>query len=98
MNGLIDREITHITRVMRPSLTGDLAGSILTSVYWRKRLHELLNASMLTRAQLCSIDSLLVELDEFDAGGYGIAFPHPVRAADGTREVQVQVQDTVQSA
>ncbi|HVE11135.1 MAG TPA: hypothetical protein VNE00_28030 [Paraburkholderia sp.] len=88
MNGLIDREIAHLMRVMRPSLTGDLAGPILTSAYWRKRLHDLLNAPALTKAQLCALDSLLVELDEFDAGGFGILFPHPVYAADGTREMQ----------
>jgi hypothetical protein len=88
MNGLIDREIAHLMRVMRPSLTGDMAGPILTSAYWRKRLHELLNASALTKAQLCAIDSLLVELDEFDAGGFGIRYPHAVQPADGSRELQ----------
>jgi hypothetical protein len=93
MNGLIDREIAHITRVMCPSLTGDLAGAILSSSYWRKRLFELLNAPVLNKAQLCAIDSLLLELDEFDAGGFGVSFPHPVHAAaDSTPELRDAAQ------
>jgi hypothetical protein len=91
MNGLLDRDIAHISRVMRPSLTGDFGGPILTSAYWRQRLHRLLEAPMLTKAQLCAIDSLLLELDEFDAGGLGVLFPQPIESADGT-------QDAVQSA
>ncbi|GAB7526762.1 hypothetical protein [Paraburkholderia sp. 2C] len=86
MNGLLDRDIAHIARVMRPSLTGDFGGPILTSAYWRQRLHRLLEAPVLTKVQLCAIDSLLLELDEFDAGGFGVMFPQPIEAADGTPE------------
>lgn len=68
MMTLIDQDIAHITRVMRPSLHGDLAGPILPAAYWRKRLHELLESEHLSRAQLCALDSLLLQLDEFDAG------------------------------
>ncbi|MFC0574407.1 hypothetical protein [Paraburkholderia solisilvae] len=70
-------------------MTGDFGGPILSSVYWRERLHRLLEAPMLTKVQLCAIDSLLVELDEFDAGGFGVMFPHPVEAADGTQELPI---------
>ena len=87
MNGLLDRDIAHIARVMRPSLTGDFGGPILASAYWRQRLHRLLEAPMLTKVQLCAIDSLLIELDEFDAGGLGVLFPQPIEAADGAQEV-----------
>ncbi|MFC0402428.1 hypothetical protein [Paraburkholderia rhizosphaerae] len=97
MNGLLDRDIAHIARVMRPSLTGDLGGPILSSSYWRTRLHRLLEAPMLTKAQLCSIDSLLLELDEFDAGGFGVMFPQPVDGNDGARGTHEAVQ-SVQSA
>ncbi|MGH8778217.1 hypothetical protein [Paraburkholderia sp.] len=62
----IDYEISHIARVMRPSLVGDLAGPILPSNYWRRRLHQLLNRDHLTKGQLCTVDSLLLELDDFD--------------------------------
>jgi hypothetical protein len=92
MNGLLDRDIAHIARVMRPSLTGDLAGPILSSGYWRKRLHRLLEVQMLTKAQLCAIDNLLLELDEFDAGGFGVTFPHPLESADATWETPEVVQ------
>lgn len=66
MHRLIDQEITHISRVMWPALLGDLGGPILSSDYWRKRLHALLDAPALTKAQLCSIDSLLVQLDDYE--------------------------------
>ncbi|MFM0210147.1 hypothetical protein PQQ96_22350 [Paraburkholderia sediminicola] len=64
---LIDQDIAHIRRVMRPSLHGDLGGPILPATYWRKRLHQLLDAGSLSHAQLCAVDSLLLQLDQFDA-------------------------------
>lgn len=66
MNHLIDQEIAHITRVMRPSLLGDLGGPILSSAYWRRRLHVLLDAPSLTKMQFRAIDSMLVLLDHYD--------------------------------
>ena len=63
---LIDQDIAHIGRVMRPSLYGDADGPILPTDYWRKRLHRLLDEPHVTKAQLVSIDSLLLELDQFD--------------------------------
>lgn len=65
---LIDRDIAHIARAMRTSLQGDLAGPILPTTYWRKRLHELLDTGNLSHAQLCMVDSLLLQLDQFEAG------------------------------
>ncbi|MBB5542837.1 hypothetical protein A8H39_05325 [Paraburkholderia fungorum] len=64
---LIDQDIAHIGRVMRPSLLGDLGGPILPAAYWRKRLHQLLDAGQLSHAQLCGVDSLLLQLDQFEA-------------------------------
>lgn len=64
----LDREIAHIGRVMQPSLQGDLGGPILPSGYWRLRLCHLLDSGHLTKIQLCSIDELLLQLDQFDAG------------------------------
>lgn len=63
---LIDQDIAHIRRVMLPSLTGDLGGSILPPAYWRKRLHQLLDSERLSHAQLCAVDSLLLQLDQYD--------------------------------
>ncbi|MGV2288770.1 hypothetical protein AAHK20_08630 [Trinickia sp. YCB016] len=68
MKQLIDQDITHVARMMRVSLLGDLAGPILPSSYWRKRVQQLRHAPSLTKAQLCTIDGLLQELDAFDAG------------------------------
>lgn len=62
---LIDQDIAHITRVMRPSLHGDLGGPIFPAAYWRRRLNELLDSGSLSHAQLCAVDSLLLQLDEF---------------------------------
>ncbi|HEY1996962.1 hypothetical protein [Paraburkholderia sp.] len=64
---LIDQDIAHIARVMKPSLCGDLGGPILPAEYWRKRLYRLLDANHVTKKQLCSIDDLLLQLDELDA-------------------------------
>ncbi|MFM0505677.1 hypothetical protein [Paraburkholderia caffeinilytica] len=63
----IDRDIAHIGRVMRPSLQGDLGGPILPVSYWRKRLYQLLDTGHLSHAQLCTVDSLLLQLDQFEA-------------------------------
>ncbi|MGF6724759.1 hypothetical protein P3T43_004128 [Paraburkholderia sp. GAS41] len=63
---LVDQDIAHITRVMQPSLCGDLGGPILPPEYWRKRLYDLLDAHHVTNTQLCSIDDLLLQLDELD--------------------------------
>lgn len=67
MQTLIDQDIAHIMRVMKPSLCGDFRGPILPAEYWRKRLYDLLDAHHVTKTQLCSIDDLLLELDEIDA-------------------------------
>jgi hypothetical protein len=64
---LIDQDIAHIRRVMEPSLLGDLGGPILPLTYWRKRLHALLDADHLTHSQLCAVDGLLLQLDQFDS-------------------------------
>jgi hypothetical protein len=64
---LIDQDIAHIARVMRPSMHGDLGGAIFPAAYWRKRLFELLEAEHLTNSQLCSIDDLLLQLDDLCA-------------------------------
>jgi hypothetical protein len=63
---LIDQDIAHITRVMKASVCGDSGGPILPPDYWRKRLFKLLDAHHVTKPQLCSIDDLLLQLDELD--------------------------------
>ncbi|CAE6721658.1 hypothetical protein R69927_03009 [Paraburkholderia domus] len=63
---LIDQDIAHIGRVMRPSLQGDLGGPILPATYWRTRLYQLLDSGSLSHAQLCAVDSLLLQLDRFE--------------------------------
>jgi len=62
---LIDQDIAHIARVMWPALHGDLGGPILPASYWRQRLHKLLDEDHLTKSQLCAIDSLLLQIDQF---------------------------------
>lgn len=69
MGIFFDEEIAHIARVMVPSLTGNFDGSILQAEYWRGRLYKLLDSTHLTRAQLCALDSLLLQLDKFEAKG-----------------------------
>jgi hypothetical protein len=67
METLIDREIAHLARVMKPSLIGASGGGpTLPPQYWRCRLHRLLDAPYLTQAQLCALDSLLLQLGAFE--------------------------------
>ena len=63
---LLDQDIAHIARILRPSLCEDRGGRVLPVEYWRRRLHRLLKSSHLTKIQLCSIDDLLLQLDRFD--------------------------------
>jgi len=65
--GLIDGDITHIARAMRLSVQGDLAGPILPQTYWRERLYKLLDTGSLTHPQLCAVECLLLQLDQFEA-------------------------------
>jgi hypothetical protein len=81
---LIDQDIAHIRRVMRPSLHGDLGGPILSPAYWRRRLHALLDAAHLSHAQLCAVDSLLLQLDRFDPAASDPAWSaQPLAAHEG---------------
>jgi hypothetical protein len=66
MSNLIDQDIAHIRRVMPLSLSGDLAGPILPPLYWRQRLHRLLDTGHVNKGQLGEIDSLLHLLDAHD--------------------------------
>lgn len=67
METLIDREIAHLIRVMMPSLVGGPNGAILPPQYWRWRLHKLIDAPRVTRAQLRALDSLLLQLGAFES-------------------------------
>ncbi|HKT96606.1 MAG TPA: hypothetical protein VJS30_08735 [Paraburkholderia sp.] len=68
---LLDQEIAHITRVVRFSLCRPASETVLPAAYWRRRLHELLSSAHLTKAQLAAIDSLLRELDTYEAQNSG---------------------------
>jgi hypothetical protein len=63
----LDQDIAHIACVMPAALAEGRGGPLLSSGYWRRRLNKLLDDSHLTRAQLCALDSLLLQLDAFDA-------------------------------
>jgi hypothetical protein len=87
MNRLIDQEIAHISRVMWPALLGDLGGPILSPDYWRKRLHALLDAPAVTKVQLCALDSLLLQLDDYERRGIGAySAPFTDRSTDDCEE------------
>jgi len=75
VSSLIDQDIAHIRRVMPLALSGDLAGPILPSHYWRKRLHNLLDTGYVNKGQLGEIDSLLRALDEYDLKALHAAVP-----------------------
>ncbi|WP_213309062.1 hypothetical protein [Paraburkholderia sacchari] len=64
---LLDQEIAHITHAVRSSVCRDAGASILPAGYWRQRLYRLLDSGHVTKAQLCAIDALLLELDTWEA-------------------------------
>lgn len=66
MNRFIDEGIAHIARVMKPALYGEAVSWYLSSDYWRQRLYRILDTTHLNNAQLRAVDSLLLQLDEFD--------------------------------
>jgi hypothetical protein len=66
MMALIDHDIAHIVRVMRPSLCADHGDPILPASYWRRRLYFLLDSGHLTKPQFCVVDDLLRQLDHLD--------------------------------
>jgi len=84
MGILIDEDIAHIECVMRPSLCGFEDGPILPAEYWRRRLYRLLDSCHLTKVQLCSIDSLLLQLDRFDVEQHDEP-SRPRRTAPGSK-------------
>lgn len=65
----IDLEIAHIARAMALALKSSANGRapVLPSAYWRERLHDLMDIHHLAHNQLCAIDTLLEQLDRFDA-------------------------------
>ncbi|OLL32918.1 hypothetical protein BTH42_04405 [Burkholderia sp. SRS-W-2-2016] len=86
---LIDQEIAHIARVMHVSLRGDFGGPILPASYWRKRLGALLDIGELGHAQLCKIDSLLLQLQHLETTPQGewagFTPPRPAKATPSRR-------------
>lgn len=64
---LLDQEIAHITRAVRFSLCRPAGDTVFPAAYWRRRLNQLLTSVHLTKAQLAAIDSLLCELNTYEA-------------------------------
>jgi len=65
----VDQEIAHIANAMTIALQtpGETGTPVLPSAYWRERLHRLMDGHHLEHIQLCAVDTLLHELDRFDA-------------------------------
>ncbi|MEI5999736.1 hypothetical protein H3V53_21780 [Paraburkholderia bengalensis] len=64
MNPIIERDILHVTQVMRASLCQ--CEQTLDVDYWRRRLTVLLDLDSLTESQRYSVEGLLHEIDEFE--------------------------------
>lgn len=71
----VEQEIAHIARVMPLSLAGDFEEPVMGVDYWRKRLHTLLKQNHLTHVQLATVDTLLRQLDGFEALGRWLPQP-----------------------
>ena len=83
----VEQEIAHILRVMPLSLSGDFEEPVMGVEYWRKRLHTLLKHHHLTHVQLATVDTLLRQLDGFEALGRWLPAPNKVaRLSVRTRE------------
>jgi hypothetical protein len=82
----VEQEIAHIARVMPPSLAGDFEMPVMGVAYWRKRLHTLLKQNHLTHVQLSTVDTLLRQLDGFEALGRWL--PRPKQASRHVRRAK----------
>lgn len=82
----VEQEIAHIARVMPPSLAGDFEMPVMGVAYWRKRLYALLKQNHLTHVQLSTVDTLLRQLDGFEALGRWL--PRPKQASRHVRRVK----------
>jgi hypothetical protein len=82
----VEQEIAHIARVMPPSLAGDFEVPVMGVAYWRKRLHTLLKQNHLTHVQLSTVDTLLRQLDGFEALGRWL--PRPPKQASRVRRLK----------
>ena len=96
MSMFFDQDIAHIARVMVPSLVGDLGVPILPAEYWRARLHKLLDATHLTHAQLCALDSLLLQLDDLEARGGPMLAGPTFSCRSKSRQPRMPFQNTLQ--
>ncbi|MFD1558702.1 hypothetical protein ACFSHT_24195 [Paraburkholderia silviterrae] len=74
----VEQEIAHIARVMPLSLASDFEEPVMGVDYWRKRLHTLLKQNHLTHFQLATVDTLLRQLDGFEALGRWLPEPNKV--------------------
>ncbi|PXW14570.1 hypothetical protein [Paraburkholderia caballeronis] len=65
----VDQEIAHITNAMAISLQGlaETGVPVLPAAYWRERIHKLMDGNHLVHGQLCAVDTLLRQLDGFEA-------------------------------
>jgi hypothetical protein len=63
---IVDADIAHIRSAMRQSLEGSHDNLVLTSPYWRRRLHQLMHENHLSKAQFSAVDALLAIIDRFD--------------------------------
>lgn len=63
----IDQEITHIMRVIVPSLLTEGTVPILTAEYWHRRLSKLLDTAQLSQTQFRTIDSLMTHLERLQS-------------------------------
>ena len=82
----VEQEIAHIARVMPPSLAGGFEMPVMGVAYWRKRLHALLKQNHLTHVQLSTVDTLLRQLDGFEALSRWL--PRPKQASRHVRRVK----------
>ncbi|WP_322043679.1 hypothetical protein [Paraburkholderia sp. J67] len=75
----VEQEIAHIARVMPQSLAGDFEMPVMGAGYWRRRLFTLLKQNHLTHVQLATVDTLLRQLDGFEALGRWMPQPKKVK-------------------
>ncbi|WP_061158339.1 hypothetical protein [Caballeronia temeraria] len=64
---LADQDLTHLERVLRRSLSGDLGGPLLPPSYWRERLAAITRRSHLSHTQIQTVHRLFLHIDAFEA-------------------------------
>jgi hypothetical protein len=63
---LADKDLAHLERVLRRSLSCDFGGPLLPPAYWRERIAAIIRQAHLSPTQIQTVHRLYLYLDIFE--------------------------------